>query len=220
MYPAMKRCIDIAGAGLGLIVLSPLLMVLAIMIRIKMGGPVLFRQMRPGLQGQSFFMYKFRTMTDEKDAAGEPLPDAIRMTRLGRFLRNTSLDELPELFNVLKGNMSLVGPRPLLMKYLDCYTPEQARRHKVKPGITGWAQVNGRNAISWEEKFALDVWYVDNCSLWLDVKILFMTVFKVFKREGISAEGETTMPEFMGSTISTKPMDGTAAENEAAACQD
>ena len=143
-------------------------------------------------------MYKFRTMTDERDENGVLLADDIRLTRLGRFLRSSSLDELPELFNVLKGDMSLVGPRPLLMQYLKRYTPEQARRHEVKPGITGWAQVNGRNAISWEEKFILDVWYVDNCSLWLDFKILFMTVIKVFQREGISAEGEATMQEFMG----------------------
>lgn len=199
MYPAMKRGLDIAGAGLGLIVLSPLLMVLAIMIRIKMGGPVLFRQMRPGLWGKPFYMYKFRTMTNEKNAAGELLPDEMRLTGLGRFLRSTSLDELPELFNVLKGDMSLVGPRPLLMQYLERYTPEQARRHEVKPGITGWAQINGRNAISWEEKFALDVWYVDNWSLWLDIRIIAITIGKVFRREGISARGEATMPEFRGS---------------------
>jgi len=154
--------------------------------------------MRPGLKGKPFYMYKFRTMTDETDEQGNLLPDELRLTRLGKFLRSTSLDELPELFNVLKGDMSLVGPRPLLMQYLDRYTPEQARRHEMKPGITGWAQVNGRNAITWEEKFALDVWYVDNWSLWLDLKILAMTIVKVFKREGISAEGEATMPEFMG----------------------
>ena len=198
MYPIIKRCIDIVGAGLGLIVLAPVLIVLAIMIWMRMGRPVIFKQMRPGLQGRSFFMYKFRTMTDERDENGVLLADEMRLTRLGRFLRSSSLDELPELFNVLKGDMSLVGPRPLLMQYLERYTPEQARRHEVKPGITGWAQVNGRNAISWEEKFALDVWYVDNCSLWLDVKILFMTAIKVFQREGISAEGEATMQEFMG----------------------
>jgi len=164
-----------------------------------MGRPVLFKQMRPGLNGKPFYMYKFRTMTYERDEQGTLLSDELRLTGLGRFLRSTSLDELPELFNILKGDMSLVGPRPLLMQYLDRYTPEQARRHEVKPGITGWAQVNGRNAISWEEKFALDVWYVDNCSLWLDMKILLMTLVKVFKREGISAAGEATMPEFMGS---------------------
>ena len=198
MYPVIKRCIDVVGAGLGLVVFSPVLIGLAIMIWIQMGRPVIFKQMRPGLQGRSFFMYKFRTMTDERDENGVLLPDEMRLTRLGKFLRSSSLDELPELFNVLKGDMSLVGPRPLLMQYLQRYTPEQARRHEVKPGITGWAQVNGRNAISWAEKFVLDVWYVDNCSLWLDIKILFMTVLKVFQREGISAEGEATMQEFMG----------------------
>jgi lipopolysaccharide/colanic/teichoic acid biosynthesis glycosyltransferase len=187
------------GAGLGLIVLSPFLLLIILAIRIKMGRPVLFRQMRPGLCGKPFYMYKFRTMTNEKNADGELLPDEMRLTKLGRFLRSTSLDELPELFNVLRGDMSLVGPRPLLMQYLDHYTPEQARRHEVKPGITGWAQVNGRNAISWEEKFALDVWYVDNWSLWLDIRIIAITIGKVFRREGISARGEATMPEFRGS---------------------
>jgi sugar transferase EpsL len=198
MYLFIKRCMDMVGSGLGLVIFSPILMVLAILIRIRMGRPIMFKQMRPGLHGRSFFMYKFRTMTDERDANGALLADEQRLTRLGRFLRSTSLDELPELFNVLKGDMSLVGPRPLLMQYLQRYTPEQARRHEVKPGITGWAQVNGRNAITWEEKFALDVWYVDNWSLWLDIKILAITVVKVFKREGISAAGEATMPEFLG----------------------
>ena len=199
MCPVIKRGIDVMGAGLGLIVLSPFLLLIILAIRIKMGGPVLFRQMRPGLRGKPFYMYKFRTMTNKRNAAGELLPDEMRLTWLGHFLRTTSLDELPELFNVLKGEMSLVGPRPLLMQYMDRYTPEQARRHEVKPGITGWAQVNGRNAISWEEKFALDVWYVDNRSLWLDIKILAITIWKVFRREGISARGEATMPEFRGS---------------------
>ena len=198
MYLVVKRIFDILLAGLGLIVLSPVFIFIAIAIRIKLGRPVMFKQMRPGLQGRSFFMYKFRTMTGKRDENGVLLPDEMRLTRLGKFLRSSSLDELPELFNVLKGDMSLVGPRPLLMQYLQRYTPEQARRHEVKPGITGWAQVNGRNAISWAEKFVLDVWYVDNCSLWLDIKILFMTVLKVFQREGISAEGEATMQEFMG----------------------
>ena len=198
MYPVIKRCIDIVGAGLGLIVLSPVLAVVAVLIWRQMGRPVIFRQMRPGLNGQAFCMYKFRTMTDNFDDHGNLMPDEQRLTSMGKFLRKTSLDEFPELFNVLKGDMSLVGPRPLLMQYLERYTPEQARRHEVKPGITGWAQVNGRNAISWKEKFALDVWYVDNCSLWLDVKILAMTLGKVFRREGISAEGEATMPEFTG----------------------
>lgn len=220
MYRFVKRWMDLFVALAGIILLAPLLLIVIMLIWIRIGKPILFRQMRPGLNSKPFNMYKFRTMSDERNESGDLLSDELRMTKLGKMLRSTSLDELPELFNVLKGDMSLVGPRPLLMKYLDRYTPEQARRHKVKPGITGWAQVNGRNAISWEEKFAFDIWYVDNCSLWLDVKILFMTAFKVFKREGISAEGETTMPEFMGSTISTKPMDGTAAENEAAACQD
>ena len=200
MCPVIKRGIDVMGAGLGLIVLSPFLLLIILAIRIKMGKPVLFRQMRPGLRGKPFYMYKFRTMTNKRNAAGELLPDEMRLTWLGHFLRTTSLDELPELFNVLKGEMSLVGPRPLLMQYMDRYTPEQARRHEVKPGITGWAQVNGRNAISWEEKFALDVWYVDNRSLWLDIKILAITIWKVFRREGIAARGEATMPEFRGSS--------------------
>ena len=168
------------------------------MIRCKLGTPVLFRQQRPGLGGRPFWLLKFRTMTEARDAAGNLLPDAQRLTGFGRFLRATSLDELPELLNVLKGDMSLVGPRPLLMQYLDRYTPEQARRHEVRPGITGWAQVNGRNAITWEEKFKLDVWYVDNWSLWLDIKIIFMTVWKIFKREGISQPGQATMEEFRG----------------------
>jgi len=198
MYTVIKRCIDIVGAGLGLIVLSPVLAVVAVAIWWDMGRSVMFRQMRPGLNGQPFNMYKFRTMSNKRDSQGNLLPDKQRLTPLGKILRKTSLDEFPELFNVLKGDMSLVGPRPLLMQYLERYTLEQARRHEVKPGITGWAQVNGRNAISWEEKFALDVWYVENCSLWLDIKILTMTIGKVFRREGISAQGEATMPEFMG----------------------
>ena len=198
MYPVVKRCIDVVGAGLGLVVLSPVLAVVAVAIWKQMGRPIMFRQMRPGLNGQAFSMYKFRTMSNKRDSQGNLLPDEQRLTPLGKFLRKTSLDELPELFNVIKGDMSLVGPRPLLMQYLERYTPEQARRHEVKPGITGWAQVNGRNAISWEEKFTLDVWYVDNCSLWLDIKILAITIWKVFRREGISAEGEATMAEFIG----------------------
>ena len=214
MLPIIKRSFDIFTSGLGLIILSPLLMIISLIIFIQMGRPVLFIQMRPGLNGKPFCMYKFRTMTNEKDEQGNLLPDELRLTRLGRFLRSTSLDELPELFNVLKGDMSLVGPRPLLMQYLDRYTPEQARRHEVKPGITGWAQVNGRNAITWEEKFALDVWYVDNCSFWLDVKILFMTLVKVFTREGISAVGEATMPEFMGYKESTKTIEEAALSKE------
>jgi lipopolysaccharide/colanic/teichoic acid biosynthesis glycosyltransferase len=170
-----------------------------LLVRVNMGAPVLFHQERPGLHGRPFILYKFRTMRDLRDVEGRLLPDEMRLTRLGRILRSTSLDELPELFNVLKGEMSLVGPRPLLMEYLNRYTPEQARRHEVKPGITGWAQVNGRNAITWEEKFKLDVWYVDNWNLGLDLKILGLTLIKVLKREGISAGGHATMPEFRGS---------------------
>jgi sugar transferase EpsL len=172
---------------------------LAILIRFNLGRPVLFKQLRPGLRGEPFYLYKFRTMKDSCDEAGELLPDEERLTALGRYLRNYSLDELPQLINVVRGELSFVGPRPLLMKYLDRYTSDQARRHEVKPGITGWAQVNGRNAISWEEKFKYDVWYVDNRSFWLDLKILWLTVAKVLRAEGISGEGSTTMSEFMGS---------------------
>lgn len=181
-----------------MILLSPLLIAIGFLVCIRMGCPVFFRQLRPGLHGQPFEMIKFRTMLNATDAQGRPLPDAERLTALGRFLRAASLDELPELWNVLKGDMSLVGPRPLLMEYLELYSPEQARRHEVKPGITGWAQVNGRNAISWEEKFRYDVWYVDNRSLWLDLKILLLTIVKVFGKHGISADGEATMPRFRG----------------------
>lgn len=170
----------------------------ALLVKIKLGSPIIFKQKRPGLYGKPFYVYKFRTMTDEKDENGKLLPDEVRLTKTGKIIRKLSLDELPQLFNVLKGELSLVGPRPLLMEYLPLYTTEQARRHEVKPGITGWAQVNGRNAISWEEKFALDVWYVDNQSFWLDMKILFMTVIKVFKREGISQEGQATIEKFTG----------------------
>lgn len=194
----MKRLFDIFGAAIGLVLLSPVLAGVAFLIWRRMGVPVLFRQTRPGLHGKPFEMVKFRTMRDAVDAEGNPLPDAERLTRLGRFLRSSSLDELPELWNVLKGEMSLVGPRPLLMEYLPLYSPEQARRHEVRPGVTGWAQVNGRNAISWDQKFALDVWYVDNQSLRLDLKIIWLTIRKVFKREGISATGEATMPKFRG----------------------
>lgn len=198
LYLTLKRIIDFTGAGLSLIALSPILAILGITIWIQMGSPILFRQMRPGLNGQPFSIYKFRSMTGEYNENGELLPDKERLTRLGRFLRNTSLDELPELLNVLKGHMSLVGPRPLVVWYMDRYTDEQARRCEMKPGITGWAQVNGRNAISWEEKFALDVWYIDNWSLWLDVKILAVTFWKVLSREGVNASEEISMPEFMG----------------------
>lgn len=202
----VKRFFDILLSAAVLVVVSPLMIVFALAIRWKMGSPVLFRQVRPGLHGRPFTHYKFRTMIDQRDRYDNLLPDAERLTPFGQFFRRTSLDELPEFWNVLKGDMSLVGPRPLLMQYLGRYTPAQARRHEVKPGITGWAQVNGRNAITWEEKFALDVWYVDNRSFRLDLKILAMTAWKVLKREGISAEGEATMPEFMGSVpTSGKP---------------
>ncbi len=195
----IKRLFDLVLTIVGGVIISPIIILLSLLVRKKLGTPVLFSQVRPGLNGKPFRIYKFRTMTDEKDAAGNLLPDGERLTKFGRFLRSTSLDELPELWNVLKGDMSLVGPRPLLMEYLERYTPEQARRHEVRPGITGWAQVNGRNALSWEDKFKLDVWYVDNRSLWLDIKILWLTFAKVFKREGISQEGEATMSKFMGS---------------------
>ncbi len=194
----MKRCFDLVVAVVALLALAVPLLVLVWLVRCKLGSPVLFRQVRPGLNGKPFEMVKFRTMTDERGADGALLPDAQRLTPFGLFLRASSLDELPELWNVIKGDMSLVGPRPLLMEYLPLYTPEQARRHEVRPGITGWAQVNGRNAISWEEKFALDVWYVDHLSLWLDMRIVWMTVRKVLVRDGISAEGEATMPRFTG----------------------
>lgn len=196
----MKRGMDILASAVSLVVLFPLLLVLAAAVRLFLGRPVLFRQVRPGLHGRPFVLYKFRTMRDLRDANGNLLPDEQRLTPFGRFLRSASLDELPELFNVLRGDMSLVGPRPLLMEYLDRYTPEQARRHEVKPGITGWAQVNGRNSLSWEDKFRLDVWYVDHWSLWLDFKILWLTVVKVLRREGISAAGSATMPEFRPGT--------------------
>lgn len=196
--PLLKRILDVVGASFALLAFGPLMLYVALRIWREMGSPVLFRQVRPGLQGKPFVMYKFRTMTEERDTEGRLLPDEKRLTPLGKFLRQYSLDEFPEFINVLKGEMSLVGPRPLLMEYLERYTPEQARRHEVKPGITGWAQVNGRNALSWEEKFKLDVWYVDNWNLLLDLKILFLTLVKVLRREGISAEGHATMPEFKG----------------------
>ena len=195
----VKRTFDILGAGIGLTLLSPVLLILVILIRRQMGSPVLFRQTRPGKDGKPFEMMKFRTMRDATGPDGELLPDTARLTPLGQTLRSSSLDELPELWNVLKGDMSLVGPRPLLMEYLPLYSPEQARRHDVRPGITGWAQINGRNAISWDEKFTLDIWYVDNRGLWLDLKIIWLTIRKVLKREGISAAGEATMPKFKGS---------------------
>lgn len=194
----MKRLFDLVVAGCALVVLSIPLLVLTLIVRKRLGRPAFFRQVRPGMNGKPFEMIKFRTMTDARDAHGTLLPDAERLTDFGRFLRATSLDELPELWNVLKGDMSLVGPRPLLMEYLPLYSREQARRHAVRPGVTGWAQVNGRNALSWDEKFALDVWYVDHHSLWLDLRILAMTVRKVVVREGINAAGEATMSKFTG----------------------
>lgn len=200
----MKRAFDLICAGLGLLLLAIPLLLLVRKVRRELGSPVFFTQVRPGMHGKPFKMVKFRSMTGECGPDGQLLPDAVRLTPFGRWLRATSLDELPELWNVLKGDMSLVGPRPLLMEYLPLYSPEQARRHEVRPGITGWAQVNGRNAISWESKFKLDVWYVDNRTLWLDIKVLWQTVKKVVVRDGISAEGEATMPAFIGSTPDPK----------------
>ncbi|MFZ6041301.1 sugar transferase [Vibrio natriegens] len=197
----MKRLFDFCASLCGLILLSPIIALVAWKIRKNLGSPVLFRQKRPGLKGKPFEMVKFRTMKDAVDAQGNPLPDSERMTPFGDKLRNSSLDELPELWNVLKGDMSLVGPRPLLMQYLPLYSKEQARRHDVRPGVTGWAQINGRNAISWEDKFKLDVWYVDNRSFWLDIKILFLTVKKVFVKEGISADGHVTIEPFTGQSV-------------------
>lgn len=207
MQRALKRLIDMVVAALALIVLSPLIAIVALLVRAKLGSPILFRQVRPGLKGRPFTMVKFRTMLDDRDEIGAPRPDSERLTGFGRWLRSSSLDELPELWNVLKGDMSLVGPRPLLMQYLPLYSAEQARRHNVPPGITGWAQINGRNAISWDQKFALDVWYVDNWNLVLDAKILAASLKSVFSRHGISAEGEATMPEFTGNNeIDEKPV--------------
>ncbi|MGR1215951.1 sugar transferase [Metapseudomonas otitidis] len=195
---SLKRTFDIACSTAALLLLWPVLLIVYVLVRVNLGSPALFRQQRPGLYGQPFMMIKFRTMRDALGADGNPLPDDVRLTRFGRLLRATSLDELPELWNVLKGDMSLVGPRPLLMEYVPLYSAEQARRHEVRPGITGWAQVNGRNALSWPQKFALDVWYVDNRSLLLDIRILLLTVKKVFVREGISAEGQATASRFTG----------------------
>lgn len=194
----LKRIFDIGASFVGLILLSPIIGIVAWQVKRKLGVPIFFCQARPGLDGKLFHMVKFRTMLDANDEQGKPLPDSQRLTKFGAFLRSTSLDELPGLWNVLKGDMSLVGPRPLLIEYLELYSPEQSRRHEVRPGITGWAQVNGRNAISWEDKFKRDVWYVDNQSLWLDIKILCLTVKKVVVRDGISAEGEATMSKFTG----------------------
>ena len=193
-----KRWLDVLLVLPALVVLLPLFVLIGLLVRLQLGAPVLFCQQRPGLRAKPFTLYKFRTMTDTRDAQGNLLCDAERLTIFGRFLRSTSLDELPELINVLRGEMSLVGPRPLLMQYLDYYTPEQMFRHEVKPGITGWAQVNGRNALTWEQKFALDVWYVDHQSMWLDLRIILLTAWKMLKREGISQPGQATMQEFVG----------------------
>lgn len=194
----MKRLVDFIGSFLLLILLFPIICIAAFLIRQKIGSPILFKQERPGLHGKSFFVYKFRSMTDERDENGELLSDDVRLTSFGKVIRKLSLDELPQLWNVLKGDMSFVGPRPLLVEYLPLYNERQAKRHNVRPGITGWAQVNGRNAISWEEKFELDVWYVENQSIWLDIKILILTVKKVFISEGISQDGQVTMTKFAG----------------------
>lgn len=199
----LKRVLDVLVSILLLIVLSPMLLLTALLVARNLGRPVLFRQERPGLHGKPFTILKFRTMLDARAPDGRQLPDHERLTPFGRRLRSTSLDELPELLNVLKGDMSLVGPRPLIMAYLDRYTPHQARRHEVRPGITGWAQVNGRNAVDWDERFDMDVWYVDNHSLLLDLRILWLTVLTVLRRDGVSAEGHATMPEFLGSEEST-----------------
>ncbi len=203
----MKRVFDVVLASLGMLLLAVPLLLLICMVRVRLGKPVFFRQMRPGLHGEPFYILKFRTMTDARGPDGELLPDPERLTKFGAFLRSTSLDELPELWNVLKGDMSLVGPRPLLMEYLPRYSPEQKRRHLVRPGITGLAQISGRNTISWEEKFRLDVWYVDHVSVWLDIVILWKTVIKVVAREGISAAGEFSAPRFMGSKRSASDAD-------------
>lgn len=200
MQEIIKRIIDIFGSLLGFAILIPLFLIISIIIKLNSKGPIFFKQNRPGKNEKIFSLYKFRTMKELRNKDGNLLPDEKRLTKIGRFFRKLSLDEIPELWNVLKGEMSLVGPRPLLVEYLNRYTPEQARRHEVKPGITGWAQINGRNAITWEEKFKYDVWYVDNKGLWLDFKIIFMTIIKVIKREGISHPGQATMEEFKGSS--------------------
>jgi sugar transferase EpsL len=196
--PPEKRLFDLFCTAVIVLLVSPVLLIIAALVWMVHGRPVLFRQQRPGYRARPFYIYKFRTMTDRTDEHGFPLPDSARLTPLGRFLRSTSLDEFPELFNILRGEMSLVGPRPLLMQYLARYSPEQARRHDVLPGMTGWAQINGRNALTWPDKFKLDVWYVDHWSFWLDLKILLLTVWKVIRREGISQPGHATMEEFLG----------------------
>lgn len=203
----MKRFIDIVGSSIGILLFFPILLLIAIMVLYKHGSPIIFSQVRPGLNKKLFKMIKFRTMTSQCDDNGNLLPDDMRLTNFGKFLRSTSLDELPELINVLKGDMSLVGPRPLLVDYLPLYSERQSRRHEVRPGITGWAQINGRNALSWEEKFELDVWYVENRTLWLDIKILLLTVWKVISKDGISADGEATMPAFQGTKKSEQNTD-------------
>jgi sugar transferase EpsL len=197
-YALSKKFLDIILSVLLLVFLSPLLVLTVILVRFSLGSPVLFRQQRPGYRGGPFWLLKFRTMTNARDPSGALLPDAQRLTPFGRWLRDTSIDELPALINILRGEMSFIGPRPLLMQYLPLYSPEQARRHDVKPGFSGWAQINGRNAISWEEKFRLDVWYVDHQSFWLDLRIFLFTIWKVIRRDGISADGEATMPIFTG----------------------
>lgn len=194
----LKRVFDLLAASSMLVILSPLILSLALLVRAAIGGPILFSQQRPGRHGKPFNLYKFRTMGNERDDHGNLLPDEVRLTQFGKLLRRFSLDELPQLINVIKGSMSLVGPRPLLMEYLPLYTAEQARRHEVRPGITGWAQVNGRNALTWEEKFKLDVWYVDHQNLWLDMEILWLTVLKVLRSEGVNQEGHATMTKFAG----------------------
>ncbi|MDR1732058.1 MAG: sugar transferase [Synergistaceae bacterium] len=194
----MKRILDVLGAGLGLILLAPVFLALALLIRRRMGPPVLFRQRRAGLKGKPFLLCKFRSMNEARDQRGELLPDGQRLTEFGKFLRRSSLDELPQLWNVLRGDMSLVGPRPLLLEYVPLYDAVQRRRLDVKPGLTGWAQINGRNAIGWDEKFALDVWYVEHYNLWLDIRILLLTCCKILRKEGISSPGEATMPRFTG----------------------
>lgn len=199
IYKYIKRILDIISSLLAIIILSPLLAATAVLVKTKLGSPVLFKQERPGKNEKIFTLMKFRTMTDERDENGELLPDEVRLTKFGKFLRSTSIDELPELFNILKGDMSVIGPRPLLVKYLPRYNEHQHRRHEVRPGLSGWAQVNGRNSISWEEKFDLDVEYVDNYSLSKDINILFMTVMSVIKRDGINSDNDVTMEEFMGS---------------------
>lgn len=195
----LKRTFDVFLSSIAIFFLSPVILCIYILVKFQLGSPVFFKQTRPGKNGVSFQMVKFRSMLDAMDQQGKPLPDELRLTSFGRKLRASSLDELPELWNVLKGDMSLVGPRPLLIEYLSIYTSEQAKRHDIRPGITGWAQINGRNAISWEEKFELDIWYVENHSLFLDIKILFLTVLRVFRRDGINAEGEATVSKFVGS---------------------